>query len=178
MQGLPSDSNLERKISERFQQIADVGWFTPSLPTDCPQLSIVRDVLAPGPGMRFLDAGCARGRFLKALIPTGASLTGIEPTDVFVRDAGRNVPGVNFVRGSVTSLPFSPNSFDAVFCIEVMQHIPDTRRALAEFARVLEPGGRLLILDRNIRGLDPRTGLPNRDREVLGRTARQMDVPT
>ena len=50
--------------------------------------------------------------------------------------------------------------FDAVFCFEVLEHIPDTEKAVAEMARVLKPGGKLLIIDKNILGIHPTYCVP------------------
>lgn len=111
--------------------------------------------------MRILDAGCARGRFIKALAASGAELHGVDLTETFLPSARRNVPTAHFARGSLSALPFGSGAFDAIYCIEVLQHLPDTGLALAEMARVLKPGGTLLIIDKNLVGLWPGIFLPN-----------------
>jgi len=84
---------LERKIAKRFEELADSSWFSAELPeNDFFQLRAVREVVAPRAGMRKLDAGCARGRFLNALAPSGASLIGPDLTETFVRDARKDRP--------------------------------------------------------------------------------------
>jgi len=52
---------------------------------------------------------------------------------------------VSKVAGEVTALPFADRSFDAIVAAEVIEHIPDLDRALGEAARVLRPGGRLVV---------------------------------
>lgn len=155
------DPQLERKIAGRFEAIADVGWFNQDVPPDFPQLKLVREVLSPRPGQRVLDAGCARGRFLRGLQSTQAKLYGVDLTAVFARDAQRNVPNARVSQASLSALPFAANTFDAAYCVEVLQHLPNTELALRELARVLKPGGKLLIIDKSLQGLDPGTGLPN-----------------
>jgi 2-polyprenyl-6-hydroxyphenyl methylase/3-demethylubiquinone-9 3-methyltransferase len=155
------DAGLERKIADRFRQIGDNGWFPDELASDSPQLAMVRDVLHPGPGMKILDAGCARGRFLRHLAGTGATLFGIDLTEVFLHSARANVPGAGLTAGSLSSLPFRDASFDAVYCIEALEHLPDTDAALAELARVLRPAGLLLVIDKSMLGLHPACGVPN-----------------
>ena len=153
---------LERAIAVCFGKIADNGWFPPQLhdAETSPQWRMVRDTVQPKTGMRILDAGCARGRFLRELRASGAELFGVDLTGVFLRDARHNVPEARLAQATVRHLPFADASYHAVLCIETLQHVADTAAALAELARVLKPGGRLLILDRNLSGLHPRYGLP------------------
>ena len=152
---------LEREIANCFRRIADNGWFPESLDEGSEQLKLVREVLAPGPGMQILDAGCARGRFLRQLTSSGARLFGTDLTEVFLQSARGNVPEAALAAGSLSRLPFRTGAFDAVFCIEVLEHVPDTDAALGELARVLKPGGTLLVIDKNLMGLHPASGVPN-----------------
>jgi ubiquinone/menaquinone biosynthesis C-methylase UbiE len=152
---------LEREIGLKFEEIADNGWFTDNLPADSPQFAKVKEITAPQAGKRILDAGCARGRFIKQLEADRATLFGIDLTETFGKAARKNVPAAAFARASVTTLPFSSNVFDAAYCVEVMEHIPDIDLALSELCRVLKPGGVLLVIDKSLQGLDPGTGLPN-----------------
>lgn len=155
------DCAVERAIARRFTELADNGWFTETLPDDEPLLREVRKVIDPCPGRRILDAGCARGRFVRALVPSGASLYGIDLTGHFLQAARVNVPQARFTNGSLSALPFATDTFDAVYCVEVLEHLPDTDLALGELTRVLKPGGTLLIVDKSLRGLFPWNGIPN-----------------
>jgi UDP-GlcNAc:undecaprenyl-phosphate GlcNAc-1-phosphate transferase len=155
------DPALERHIARRFEEIENVGWFPRRLEEGSIQLRILEEFIEPGPGMRILDAGCARGRYSRALVPSGARLFGIDRASLFAGDARTNVPEASFTQGTVSALPFADGAFDAVFCIDCLQHIPATLTALDEMARVLKPGGVLVIIDRNLQGLHPGTGVPN-----------------
>ncbi len=155
------DAALEREISDCFRQIADNGWFPDALDAGSQQLALLRNILQPARGMRILDAGCARGRFLRHLTSTGAQLFGVDLTEDFLRSARVNLPGAAIAAGTVSRLPFADASFDAAYCIEVLEHLPDTGKAIAEMARVLRPGGALLVIDKNMMGLHPRQGVPN-----------------
>jgi len=75
------------------------------------------------------------------------SLTGLDVEPLALEVARRNVPGAAFVEGSVFELPFADGSFDAVTMFEVLEHIPvgTEREAFAEIARVLAPGGALML---------------------------------
>ncbi len=155
------DPELEREIAGCFTRIADEGWFPEDVEFDSEQLRWIRKLVKPSPGMRVLDAGCARGRFLRGLRDSGARLYGVDLTEAFLNAAQRNLPGAGIAAGSLSRLPFGNASFDAVYCIEVLEHLPDTGAALAEMARVLKPGGVLVVIDKNLLGLHPRNGLPN-----------------
>lgn len=158
---LPHDAALEREIGDCFRRIRDSGWFPEQVDSGSHQLALVRDLLHPAPGMSILDAGCARGRFLRRLASSGAELFGVDLTEDFLQSARRNVPEAAVAGGSLSRLPFRDASFDAVFCIEVLEHLPDTALALDEMARVLRPDGTLLVIDKNMMGLNPRNGLPS-----------------
>ncbi len=152
--------NLERAIAKRFEDIADIGWFPDSLPPDAPQLKAVREILQPRRGQKILDAGCARGRFASHIAKTGADVFGVDITGTFIQAAKANVPEGTFAQGSLSALPFANNAFDAVYCVEALQHLPDTANAVSELARIIKPGGVLLVIDKSLQALDPGKGLP------------------
>ncbi len=58
--------------------------------------------------------------------------------------------GMARVAGSMTSLPFSAESFDCVYATESLEHAVEIEKAVSELCRVLKPGGRLVIIDKNI----------------------------
>jgi SAM-dependent methyltransferase len=93
---------------------------------------------------RFLDAGCGTGNNLLHLGRRGRAV-GIDLSEEAMRFC--RTRGVAVVRGSVLSLPFSNGSFDAVTSFDVIYHrwVVDDRAAVAEMARVLKPGGLLLV---------------------------------
>jgi SAM-dependent methyltransferase len=99
---------------------------------------------APPESRRLLDAGCGSGFNLLALAPLGRAV-GIDlaPEAIaFCRERG-----VRAVRASLLALPFSDAVFDAVTSLDVIYHawVADDRAAVAEMARVLRPGGVLLL---------------------------------
>jgi ubiquinone/menaquinone biosynthesis C-methylase UbiE len=152
---------LERSIANKFEEIADIGWFPEDVPANSAKLAVVREMLTPFSGKAILDAGCARGRFVKALAPLGAKMYGVDLTETFLRSAKINAAGAVFAGGSLSALPFRSERFDAVYCVEALEHLPDTELALSEMARVLKPGGALLVIDKSLIGLHPGSGLPN-----------------
>lgn len=104
-----------------------------------------------GSGDKVLDVGCNWGRWSLAAARCGAMVTGIDPSLGAVaamrrvaKQLGIKVRGVV---GDARSLPFAANSFDVVYSYSVLQHFAkdDARAAFAEMARVLKPGGTLLV---------------------------------
>lgn len=157
---MAADTALEREISRKFEEIADIGWFEGDVAEDFAQLKAVKRFLQPHAGQRILDAGCARGRFTRHIAKTGAQVFGVDLTWTFVQSAKTTIPAATFTSGSLSALPFADNTFDSVYCVEVLEHLPDTRLALSEMARVIKPGGMLLVIDKSLHALDPSNGLP------------------
>jgi SAM-dependent methyltransferase len=101
---------------------------------------------------RILDLGCGKGRFARHFRDLGADVIGLDGSQGMLARAN----GLDRVRGSALRLPFASESFDSVLAIEVFEHIPSAgiSRTLAEANRVLKPGGRLVIVDKNLYSLD------------------------
>ena len=146
---------LEIHISNRFNQLACSPMFPAQLDAGDPQLAEVLEWFGDINNKSLLDAGCAKGRFSKALADMGAILTGIDPSEKFIATARENVPKAEFKIASVTDIPYEDNHFDGVLCLEVLEHVPDTEKAISEMVRVLKPGGKIIIIDKNILSLEP-----------------------
>lgn len=98
-----------------------------------------------GPGMLVLDAGCGSGRIFRYDVGKGVCVVGIDVTAEL-----RDNPNVDDpVNGDLTCLPFAADSFDLAFASHVVEHLPHPIDAFRELARVLKPGGRLLLLTPN-----------------------------
>jgi SAM-dependent methyltransferase len=78
-------------------------------------------------------------------------VTGVDRDGEVVRQAAETYPAASFVDADVLELPFGDESFDAAVCFEVIEHVEDPRRLVAELARVLRPGGLLFISTPNAR---------------------------
>ncbi|GGQ66777.1 class I SAM-dependent methyltransferase [Couchioplanes azureus] len=103
-------------------------------------------VLAPAPGERVLDAGCGTGRNLAAMLAAGARPSGVDFSPGMLAVARRRHPGVPLIEADLEGrLPFGDGEFDAVYCALLAEHLAEPGRAMAEFARVLRPGGRLVL---------------------------------
>lgn len=96
-------------------------------------------------GERLLDVGAGAGRHAFEGMFRGASVVAVDLDRASLKDARAVAPSLPCVEGSALDLPFDDGSFDRVIAAEVLEHIADDRGALAEFARVLRPGGVLAV---------------------------------
>jgi ubiquinone/menaquinone biosynthesis C-methylase UbiE len=93
------------------------------------------------PDAPILDAGCGTGLNLRHL-PEGSVGVDINPRNIAL--LRQRLPNHTVIEGDVEALPFDEASFGTVLCTEVIEHIPDPSAALAEYRRVLQPGGVLI----------------------------------
>ncbi len=120
-------------------------------------LTVDFDRFPVGAGDRVLDLGCGGGRHAFALYRRGAAVVALDRDEselkdvagmfAALREAG-DVPGdaaATAVRGDAYALPFADASFDRIIAAEVLEHLPDDGRAMAELFRVLEPGGLIAV---------------------------------
>ena len=100
-------------------------------------------------GTRFLDAGCGDGALLCAAAARGAEVTGVDPDPAMLAAARRRLAaagvGAILLEGQVERLPFPNASFDVVAANTVLCFVADASGAVREMARVLRPGGRLVL---------------------------------
>jgi SAM-dependent methyltransferase len=103
------------------------------------------------PCRSFLDAGCGDGRYFSVLADRAPTerIAGCDIAERILETARATAAqaGVTpeLVRANVESLPFEDGTFDLVLCTQVLEHVVDAQGVLRELARVLEPGGTLLL---------------------------------
>ena len=98
---------------------------------------------------RALDVGCGEGRFCRALRQRGVDAVGIDPTRDLIAVARERDRRGTYLEAAAERLPFGSEIFDLVVSYLTLIDIPDYRAAIAEMARVLRPGGALLIANLN-----------------------------
>jgi SAM-dependent methyltransferase len=106
---------------------------------------LAREMLAPRPQERVLDVGFGGGGLLAALIRAGAVPVGADISEAMVTRAGRRFPGMAVHHASVERLPLANASLTKAVSLNSLYFWPDPAAAFAELARVIAPGGRLVI---------------------------------
>jgi SAM-dependent methyltransferase len=94
----------------------------------------------PGAGCSVLDIGCGSSRIIQDL-PHAVGMDILLPKLRFLRTRGHR----HLAQASAFALPFPDETFDAVICSEVIEHVPDTPPLFEEMTRVLRPGGTLVL---------------------------------
>ncbi|AXX30999.1 class I SAM-dependent methyltransferase [Actinosynnema pretiosum subsp. pretiosum] len=115
-----------------------------SFDLDEPLVAGIVDALPPGDA---LDAACGTGRHAARLAGLGHRVVGVDGSPDMLARARARVPGAVFARGDLHRLPVPDASTDLVVCALALTHVPDLRPVLAEFTRVLRPGGHLVLSD-------------------------------
>jgi ubiquinone/menaquinone biosynthesis C-methylase UbiE len=106
---------------------------------------LLRDLARPG--MAALDAACGTGRQAALLHELGCSTVGLDQSEAMLSIAREKLPDVRFEVGDVEHLPFVDDEFDLAIVSLALCHLTDPGDAVAELARVLRPGGVLVITD-------------------------------
>lgn len=94
-----------------------------------------------------LDVGCGTGRWSKFLAKKVQFIEAIDPSDaVFnAKEFNKEIPNIRVTQAGVDSIPFANESFDFVFSLGVLHHIPDTQLAMQQCVEKLKPGGYFLV---------------------------------
>jgi 2-polyprenyl-6-hydroxyphenyl methylase/3-demethylubiquinone-9 3-methyltransferase len=113
-----------------------------------------RDVLtrrfgARAAGLRALDIGCGGGFLAEEFAALGCQVTGVDPSPVSIAVARAHAAGrglrIDYRVGAGEDLPVPGAAFDLAYCCDVLEHVSDVNRVIAETARALRPGGLYLF---------------------------------
>lgn len=140
-----------REIVQHFNEAAaDEENFPSTIDPRIYHVQLIMEHFGDLSGKRVLDLGCGKGRFARVLgerYPR-ASMVGFDLAEAMLR----HVPaGVSACAGSMTALPFRSEAFDCVYATESLEHAVEIDLAVAEMCRVVRPGGRIVIIDKNAR---------------------------
>jgi len=125
-----------------------VGEYSNSIDPSDGRVRAVLTHLGTLKGKRLLDAGCGKGRYaalLKRTYPECATTA----MDISQKMLGCVPAGIERVQSSLLNIPMPDSSYDAVICIEALEHAVEIPKAVSELSRVLAPGGKLVIIDKN-----------------------------
>jgi len=114
------------------------------------RIRYVQSVICGAP-LSILDCGCGAGDYVHHFFARfGWDAWGVEYSQEKVAQARRDNPSAERIRqGDLQQLDFPEATFDAALLNEVLEHVPDERRALREIHRVLRPGGQLILFSPN-----------------------------
>jgi 2-polyprenyl-6-hydroxyphenyl methylase / 3-demethylubiquinone-9 3-methyltransferase len=142
--------------NEIYNQMADTWWDENSVlhllrtTLNPARFGYFRDILinrlARDPrGLQVLDIGCGGGLLAEDFAQLGCQVTGIDPSAPSIETARAHAQqmglSIEYRVGVGESLPFSDETFDLVYCCDVLEHVNDVERVVAESTRVLKPSG-------------------------------------
>ncbi len=102
------------------------------------------------PSEKLLDLGCGTGQSTDLLRKTGVEIIGVDGCEKYIIKAKINFPNNQYCFAQAESLPFPDNTFDCVASYNTFEHLSDVSKVLGEIARVLKPGGFLIIHSPNL----------------------------
>lgn len=138
-------------VRRQFGAVAEAYAVSP-IHASGPDLAVLVEVAGLTGVERVLDLGCGAGHTAMALAPGAAEVVAVDVTPEMLAVAAalareRRLANVVFQRADVLELPFEDGTFDLVTSRYSAHHYVDPARALSEAARVLRPGGRVLLVD-------------------------------
>jgi SAM-dependent methyltransferase len=133
---------MEHDHQQRYYNLGKTYWWLAG------KYRVIADVVgrrfkAPRPQPRVLDLGCGPGNLLDYLVPHGQPFGSDFSADALRFCAGRGFQ--RLFRADFQQLPVRGDSFDLITSIDVLEHLPDDRRAIAELHRILRPEGMLVV---------------------------------
>jgi ubiquinone/menaquinone biosynthesis C-methylase UbiE len=138
-------------VQQQFRRQAE-AYSTMKVVTDTRIMEHMVELSGVTPQARVLDVACGPGFVAMAFAPKCRAVVGIDATDRLIararaEAARRGLGNVAFMLGNVERMPFASGEFDVASCRFAFHHFARPRVVLAEMARVLRPGGRMVIVD-------------------------------
>jgi ubiquinone/menaquinone biosynthesis C-methylase UbiE len=111
-------------------------------------VKIVLDHLGDLSGKRVADLGCGKGRFARLVKERhpSAIVCAIDLAEAMLAHVPEGIPRV---AATLTALPLATASFDGAYATESLEHAIDVEKAVAELCRIVTPGGKIIIIDKN-----------------------------
>lgn len=137
------------EIARHFNEAAgDEKHFPSTIDPRIYHVQLILDYFGDINGRRVLDVGCGKGRFARVLQERnpGAKLVAFDLAEAMLHYVSS---GIATCAGSMTALPFSSASFQCAYATESLEHAVDIEAAVAEMCRIVKPGGRIVIIDKN-----------------------------
>lgn len=143
--------DIKSAVHQQFSQMA-AHYSTSAVHAKGEDLRVMVEIASLTGVEKVLDAGCGAGHTALAFAPHVAEVVAVDLSEAMLAQcrhlaAARAIENVAFRLGDVERLPFDDHEFDLVVSRYSAHHWPNPGLALAEFARVLKPGGRVLLDD-------------------------------
>ncbi len=144
-------NDLKATVQTQFGASSD-AYATSDIHARGKSLAILVELIQPQPDWQGLDVATGAGHTALAFAPHVARVVAADLTEAMLAKtaelaAARGLTNVETKIADAEALPFDDDSFDLVTCRLAFHHFPNPHQALAEFARVLKPGGRLGLTD-------------------------------
>ena len=140
---------LERRIRQSFDELAaDDEHFPATIDPRIYHVQLILHHFGDLAAQRVLDVGCGKGRFARVLAeryPT-VRIAAMDISEAMLKFVSAPVAPCS---ATMTALPFPDAAFDCAYATESLEHAVDIERAVAEMCRVVKPGGRIVIIDKN-----------------------------
>ncbi|HEY2018456.1 MAG TPA: class I SAM-dependent methyltransferase [Bryobacteraceae bacterium] len=140
---------LRARIQSSFDEASrDEEHFPSTIDPRIYHVKLIREHLGDMRGKRVLDVGCGKGRFARVFREQEpeAEIWGLDISEEMLRFVPE---GIHTRAGSMTELPFENAFFDAAYATESLEHAVEIEKAVSEICRVVKPGGRIAIIDKN-----------------------------
>lgn len=141
----PIDAS-EQTVTAGYAEWA-ANYDSPGNPVLLAEEPVVRELVARYPAGVALDAACGTGRHAAYLAAAGHRVTGIDSTPEMLEVAKVKVPTARFETADLAAIPLSDGVMDLAVCALALTHCPDLRPPIREIARVVRPGGHVIISD-------------------------------
>lgn len=143
-------ADLRKQIRRNFNEAArDEEHFPSTIDPRIYHVKLVTQHLGDLAGKRVLDAGCGKGRFARILKDNTphAEVHAMDLAEAMLQYAASDL-----VRcaGSLTALPYATECFDGAYATESLEHAVEIEKAVAELCRVVKPGGKIIVIDKNV----------------------------
>ncbi len=136
----------EKTVTDGYAEWAAV-YDAPNNPVLLAEEPAVREIVAGYPAGDALDAGCGTGRHAAYLAAAGHRVIGVDATPEMLEQARAKVPAARFETGDLTALPLPDGAVDLAVCSFALTHCADLGPPVGELARVVRPGGHIVISD-------------------------------
>jgi len=140
---------LRARIQSSFDEASrDEEHFPSTIDPRIYHVKLIRDHLGDLRGKRILDVGCGKGRFTRVFQEQepAAELWGFDISEEMLKFVPE---GIHRQAGTMTEIPFADGFFDGAYATESLEHAVEIEKAVGEICRVVKPGGRIAIIDKN-----------------------------